>query len=310
MAVKENKWQYSLPNGYKLRRRIKYIPLDDAMNLLITKKQRKFTSVKRQDMCAELEWHRLICPFCGNETPAYVRNLSPNTGCVLKDRVPKQIIEEWGSKQLSLFGPIYSALGFNDVCVPYDYFVCAKCGHSSEPYSSSRNVSIISNGDNLILECQVLYLGETGYVHITPATRKTINIPLRERTVFNVKSGRTYIEIIDSTDETIAVEDITQSPRAFHKSLGYNILSKYRCVNRALQRAFVEKHVIFKKKKMIDTNEFPFWIFSRAQKPGDDNESVYANELWRREDIVFMNWWSTSFYEEQVINSNNEEARL
>ena len=68
--------------------------------------------------------------------------------------------------------------------MPYDYFVCAKCGHSSEPYSSSRNVSIISNGDNLILECQVLYLGETGYVHITPATRKTVICRCNEVEIF------------------------------------------------------------------------------------------------------------------------------
>lgn len=74
-----NSFNIRAPIGYRICERKESMDVDDAVQILSSKKQRKYTSACRhdQDTIVELTRHVLVCPFCGNEVPAYARYLEP-----------------------------------------------------------------------------------------------------------------------------------------------------------------------------------------------------------------------------------------
>lgn len=95
-----------LPKGVEIREKTDRMPLEMAANLLRSRSRRRVsTAVRHPDDTVTLTRHVWRCPFCGEERPAYYRNLIRMYR--LQNRPPEvydaAALEEWSSPQIAMF---------------------------------------------------------------------------------------------------------------------------------------------------------------------------------------------------------------
>ena len=87
------------PLGYQVEIITEKTDIFKARKILSTRKQHRYTSAIRNDGKVEMKRHILICPYCGERTPAYPRFFS-NTN----DYKPinKIDIKDWSTDRKSV----------------------------------------------------------------------------------------------------------------------------------------------------------------------------------------------------------------
>lgn len=225
-------------------RRKKTVDIDTAVEILSTKKQKKYTAAFRsgQGLTANLVSHVLVCPYCSHEFPAYARYINTifKTDRLVCDRTSKDIIEKWGSKQMSMFEPPCTDLYLNNVCKPTGNFTCTKCGRESESDIRNRNVIIQYSKKTIKISCEVLGIDELLSLQWLSSGRIAVVPPLYETVTFNFRNGHTFVGLEDVDGNKVAVRDITDEPDILGNGTTNRIITTNVKSSRILRRLFMK----------------------------------------------------------------------
>ena len=89
-----------IPLGYRIIEKTKTVDLYTACDILRSRKQRHITSAKRVGDKAILISHRILCPHCGKEAPAYKHYL--NKHIISRPKNTELTILNWANIQISM----------------------------------------------------------------------------------------------------------------------------------------------------------------------------------------------------------------
>lgn len=232
-----------VPCGHQMVRRTNTVDIDTAVKILSTKKQRKYSYAVRSDsgLTADLVQHFLVCPFCKFTIPSYsgFLNRALKTNFPVEKKVPKNVIEDWGSRQLSMFDSPCANLYLNRRIFLKRNFVCPKCGRESELNYNSKEVVIEYKGKKVMLSCKVSGIEELLSLQWLSGKPITITSNIFEVITFNLRNGHTFIKLVNSSGKTISnVYDITEDTFLLASDPVSRIIETNTKVARTLKRLF------------------------------------------------------------------------
>ena len=139
-----NRSIFRIPNGYTVFQERTTVDLDAAVNILKSRKRRKYISACRDDrsFTAELRKDLWKCPHCNYETAATLMESDSRDKAYRYSYVTKRLIEMWGTHQLSLFSPENEKLMLNPLPEMTKEHYCPKCHRKSMPANAQRHVRI------------------------------------------------------------------------------------------------------------------------------------------------------------------------
>lgn len=225
----ENETCFTIPDGFLIIHREQTVDIATAEKWLCTKRQRKYTSALRVGDSAILKKDLIKCPYCGRETPAYVRFLSDSLKWIpwwqrpKVTTISKSAIREWASPQYSLM--CSTTLELNPIYFPVEGFTCPQCGAESEAGQVSLSVRLRREKKQLSVSCGPLFLDELLILGKEIIVKKEeLSFPFTESIVFNFSNGHVFFQIIDVNDTLAAIYDISDfnhewAGSALHKVL-------------------------------------------------------------------------------------------
>lgn len=225
----ENETCFTIPDGFLIIHREQTVDIATAEKWLCTKRQRKYTSALRVGDSAILKKDFIKCPYCGRETPTYVRFLSDSLKWIpwwqrpKVTTISKSAIREWASPQYSLM--CSTTLELNPIYFPVEGFTCPRCGAESEAGQVSLSVRLRREKKQLSVSCGPLFLDELLTLGKEIIVKKEeLSFPFTESIVFNFSNGHVFFQITDANGALAAIYDITDFNRewagtALHKVL-------------------------------------------------------------------------------------------
>jgi hypothetical protein len=237
--VKREKFNFQLADGYILKKREKEISIDIAVELLLGKLQRRFTEAIRNDdkNTAVLTQHYVECPHCLNRVPAYARFLNPIFSTNKKEHglIKRSRVEKWGERQMRMLYEDERDLVFNPFVKPKGAFKCPRCSKVSMPYITMRDVSVYFRRGKLTVSCEIINMKEMPVLEQLVGNA-VINFPIYQRLIFNVKKGKTYVEVSDKENRVFIKRDITKYPYILTSSAVDTVLKTDSRVNKAIKK--------------------------------------------------------------------------
>ena len=223
-----------IPLGYQIFEKSEKIDLYTASEILRTRKQNYITSVERRDDYAVITRHRLKCPYCGREFPAYLHFL--RTICCASPKKSNSEILEWANIQLSFFGESNSVLKIQDFNEYSESFICPECGYCSRKTDDYANISIEAAENRVYVKREIKKLSELITTEWFEG-KISVDFPVYECVVFDFESGITSLEIIREND-VLFCRNATDEKISFRGNISANLISKNPIIKRILKRLF------------------------------------------------------------------------
>lgn len=236
--------QMSIPVGYTVEKRTLTMDIDAAVEILKTKKRRKYISAKRNgyDVFAELRTDVWKCPHCGFEraTTLLASEIDKAGAFLYSTRyVNKPVIEEWGTRQTSIFRNVPEELQINFSPTIFGAQRCPGCHCISTPSMTNREVSIFQNRDKMAIRAEICSLEELLSMPWIAKGPITIQFPLFETVTFNFRRGKTHVELQSGNGSCFAKRDVTASPSDLEKSVVANLIRDNVFLSRTVKRTFL-----------------------------------------------------------------------
>lgn len=179
--------------GYVMRRRVKTLERERAVDYLIPSVQSRITYAELDGFAVHITADAAVCPVCGREMPAYRQGPTRT----------RAEIETWATLQTSLFAPAPDCLEFMTPIADPGTLKCPECGKKSGLSAGEREVTLTERRGKVSLSV-VLKQGDETHL-------KGVKTPKEgwktETLTFNLKSGKIYITL-KSGDESVT-RDIT-----------------------------------------------------------------------------------------------------
>ena len=224
-------------DGYRMLRSEERIPLSEA-GCLGTKKQRRYTSVRREGEELVLEKHRLRCPGCGCGTPAYSRYLG-GWRYKLAPRVPRNVVRDWLEHQFSLFGEEGERLELNKPVTSPEEFRCPRCGFLSTPARERLQITVIREGEKALLRCGPVNMGQLlDRMPERGGCPVRLRFPLEETVEFDIGKSRVIYRITDGGGGDVFVRELTGEGKEGLQPVVFSRLGENRIVKRKFAHAF------------------------------------------------------------------------
>lgn len=235
-----NTFTLNLPLGYKIEKKIHKASINEARDLLLTKKQKKFTSAIRNDYEVLLAEHFITCPHCNYKVNLYAKNLKKafNMRAFAPDRVKKDVILDWTSQQIDFLKESYNPLLLNHMVKVNEELSCPKCKNTMIPSDEMRKVEITHHRHKLFIRAEVLDVTELFSLPCLTGGSVYIEFPLYEVACFNFSNGHTYLRLENAKGQCIAIRDITSDKYNWFSGTVYNVISKNTRVKRILRDVF------------------------------------------------------------------------
>lgn len=239
---------FTIPDGFLFVHRKQTMDIGAARQLLCGKRRYRYTSATRQEDMVVLEKDAIRCPYCGQETPAYIQFLfqSFQGQPWWRQQTPKRIlrntVRDWAGDQYDLLDT--GILALNSVCFPIEGFICPKCGQKSEV--GKREIAIQIRCEKHKLAVSYVSDPIEEFLDLNEKIRQKnthLTFPLRESLVFNFSNGHTFFEITDSDNTLIAIYDVTDFNGVWANSQLYRSLTQplgWRKLFRAFQKVYGE----------------------------------------------------------------------
>ncbi len=235
--------QLNIPTGYTVTQEKVTVGIDEAVDILKTRRRRKYISAFRSgyETFAELRKDVWRCPYCNHERPTtlMVANTKRAGKYLYGSYAPtKAQIERWGTHQLSLFEKDDEKLILNSAPIITGEQMCSKCGRKSLPSLSQREVNLTYNKQQIVLRAEVSGLGELLAIPWVVEGTITIKFPIYEVVTFDLNTGHTTIELQSANDVCVAKRDITTQPYVWEKGVVYQLIRDNVVLNRTMKRLF------------------------------------------------------------------------
>ena len=231
--------EFIIPDGYTILSRTKVVELEEGVRRLCTRERHRITeAVRMKDETVRLTQHRIRCPFCGHERPAYSR-FHGKRGTPGTERAQ---IKTWAN------APVDSA-GILRLNVPLeatgDRF-CKRCVSVLLPETQARRVTLIEERKKITVECAVLHPKEAEGIfrlknHTVPDGVMTAAV------VFNLRNGHTFLRVYGESGELLLIHDVTNMDAPLMRDitsldesdvLPFFLIAKHHLLRRAVLRAF------------------------------------------------------------------------
>lgn len=239
-----------IPLGYRIIERTKEVDLYTACDILRSRKQKYITNAKRISDKAILTSHRVVCPHCGREAPAYKHYL--NKHFVSRPKNTELTILNWANIQISMMGEPEEELLIQDFEDFSEEYICHKCGYSSNKSNDYMELNINYINGKLYVKKDIKSLSDLVSMRWLKGSAD-IDFPIYEQVVFDFEGGVTYLELIsnDNIICSIGASDLNSDALA-------TLISENKRVKRMLKRLFEE---ITPYKLPFTTNELDFEKF-------------------------------------------------
>ena len=239
-----------IPLGYEIVQRTKIVDLYTAYEILRSRKHKHITSAKRVGDKAILTSHRVVCPHCGKEAPAYQHYM--NKHIASRPKNTELTILNWANIQISMLGEPDEELQIQEFEDFSEEYICPKCGYSSNKSNDYMELNINYINGKLYVKKDIKSLSELVSMKWLKGSAD-IDFPLYEQVVFDFDGGVTYLELI-SNDKIICstvANDLSSDALV-------TLISENKRVKRMLKKLFEE---ITLYKLPFTTNELDFQKF-------------------------------------------------
>ncbi len=230
----------NIPLGYKFEKKIHTLSVNEARDLLLTKKQKKYTNAIRNDYNVLLTEHFITCPHCGHKVNLYAKNVKKafNVKALSEKRVSKELILDWTSQQIDFLEQEYKPLFLTHLVKLNGEYSCPECKNTITPSEETRKVEIKHTRHKIYIRAEVLDVTELFSLPCLTGGSVTIEFPLYEVACFNFNKGRTFLRLENANGQCIAIRDITFNKYNWFSGTIYNLISKNKYVKRALRDVF------------------------------------------------------------------------
>ncbi len=225
---------WKLPMGYKTIKRESEVDLYTACDVLRSRKQKYITSVERIDNKAIIKSHRIVCPHCGKETPAYSHCWNKRSSAFRKKSVAE--ITEWANIQPSLINEPDEEMKIQEYEDFSGEYICPKCGYSSNKSKEYTELYIDYIDKKLFVKRAIKNISEIVSLKWLNGSASIV-FPSFEQVVFDFESRNTYMEFL--SDKTVVCSaPITDSEADFMGDILLDLLSKNNILKRTIRRCF------------------------------------------------------------------------
>ena len=237
------KTEFNLGLGYTITTEKHKGTIFDVRDTFLTRKQKKITMAKRDGVNVEYTTHHIKCPFCEHKVYAYNREFCKAFGYRYypNSRIPKNVVNDWLSQQISMFDEERKPLYFNSVIDIDEKLRCPKCKNTMERSDKTRFVEISHDNHEISIRAEVLNIKELFSIPCLNGVEIRVGFPLFEIATFNFLNGHSYIRLESKDGTVLANEDLTSEKTAWTSGAVYNVVSKSRIVRRTLRNMFNEE---------------------------------------------------------------------
>ena len=238
--------EFSIPTGYIVVQKTSVVDIDEAVEILSSRKHRKYISAHRSgyELTAELRKDVWVCPFCGYEYPTtFMDNYTHEFDKYLDYdiRISRAIVERWGTHQISMLDNDFEDIVFTQPPVISGEWECPKCNGRSCPADGKREVFLEYDEKMIKIKAEICGVSELLSIPWITGDAVTIHFPIYEVLTFSFESGKSRIELQGADGATIAGRDITADPYVWEKGVVYQLISENRAICRKIRRVFSDK---------------------------------------------------------------------
>ena len=234
---------FVLRNGILLKEDRRVVNIDKAVEILSSKKQKRYTSaVRRDEGDAILVSHYYECPHCRNRVPAYPRYTNGlfNENKRIRDKVERDKVHKWGQRQISIFDNENSEIFFNAVVENKLGYRCPECNGTVYAIDCEREVTVTCRRGKISVTTEIISFAELASFPCFCNKNTAVTFPIYEKTVFNLNKGRCCLEVTSADGAVLFKRDVTDSPEAVNGALPH-IIKESKSVKRYLYRLFLSK---------------------------------------------------------------------
>ncbi|MBQ3527384.1 MAG: hypothetical protein IJA52_02375 [Clostridia bacterium] len=232
----------SLPTGFVICERIEKMKIARAGEYLLGRRARRYSKAIRAGDCAYLYSSFISCPECGETYPinsAFRRAEGNNDGKLRYRSIPKGIVNDWASLQLSLFEEerckeLVLCRADEDLSV----FDCPYCGRHSRLSVGQREVELGFCENSIFVKCERTGDDEALLFECNMAVEPVAVGPTFETVNFDLHLGEVRVSVEDSAGNTLCSGDVAADPEILAGGAFIKALS-HKTVNRSLKRLFV-----------------------------------------------------------------------
>lgn len=235
--------QLNIPMGYCLNEKSVELSIDQAQNILLSKKQKTNTRAERDDYKVTMKQHYIQCPFCYHKIPAYAREFNKAFSCHLTTdkRVHKNVILDWTSQQMTIFEEERKPLFLSRVVDVATDLTCPNCKNTMHYSDKTRLVELKHDNHKVFIRAEVLDIMELLSLPCLSSGEVRVEFPLFEVACFNFRNGHSYIRLETPEGKCIAVRDLTSNKYAWTSGAVYNAISKNKYVRRIARNMFSDE---------------------------------------------------------------------
>ncbi|MBQ6824833.1 MAG: hypothetical protein IJP27_09275, partial [Clostridia bacterium] len=232
--------QLKLPMGYHLMEERIVLPLEQAQQLLLSRKQRTVTEAERDDYQVTIKRHYIQCPCCYHRIYAYARSFNKAFGNELcpDKRVEQGRVLDWSSQQLTLLDRERSPLQFNSVVDVKGELTCPNCKNKMQHSERVRQVELRQSNHTISVYVEVMEAMELFSSPCLSGSDLQVEFPLFEVACFNFKNGRTYVRLEASDGRVLAIRDLSFNKYAWIAGAVHRAVTKNKKVQRTLRDLF------------------------------------------------------------------------
>lgn len=225
-----------IPDGYRVIKKERTVDIATAGAWMSTKRQHRYTSARRQGDEAVVTRHVVSCPHCGHEVPAYPRFLGKG---VPAERVPRTVVEQWASDQMTLYDVVDRHLRFNRVVRPGAVYLCPRCGKSSR--AGTRPTMLYIRGEEGRISLSVDRGGLRGLLELPDNGEDgELTLPIGETVTFDLDRGKVVLTAADANGREAAFYDAAEEPVLWERSAVYAVLARSAMARRKLRAVFAD----------------------------------------------------------------------
>ena len=195
---------------YQTKHHSRAMDADEALELIYSDFLGVYTAARREeDGTIALQITSLICPYCGSVEQ--LRESGKITNKHLK------LMEQWADPQLTMLDDIPKELVFLNTDIKE--FKCPHCGFSSGRKDERTTISVIRRKKSILIRCEVHDLSKILSLPHMPEQAFLLRLPLYEQLEFHMGKGRGCVRILDSEENALRTQDITNSPGWLSKTV-------------------------------------------------------------------------------------------
>ena len=223
----------SIATGFRLHSERVTVDQERAKRWLSSRKQRRFTSARREGGSISIEKHFFVCPCCGQRIPAYPAYFYPNQK--RPPRLARPPVDRLCSPQTSLFEE--QALRINEPIRDKPALICPRCEKTSAVSDSQRQYSLTVSNEGLKIECALHGPGELASLKWLSGE----DIPLgglRLCESIQLSPARGRVSVALSDEQTMLQERTLLASARLGEDDPCLSLLRYKASRRAIRKAF------------------------------------------------------------------------